>query len=142
LVHVEANIAECLYVLLSFGATLKGDTVKNRTVAFLLFLSALAWAAPNALPLEYNIDVHVSASRMILEGNDRAYRQLLSVTIDGKKYELHSIGAPNMLLMLGDYKARLEKDEHGKGAYDSWRVYEFQFPDKRTRKFLVVEQSE
>jgi hypothetical protein len=33
-------------------------------------------------------------------------------------------------------------DEHFKGNYDSWQVYEFQFPDGKTRKFLVVGQLE
>ena len=39
-------------------------------------------------------------------------RQSLTVTIDGKKYELESLGRPNPLPMLGDYKARLVKDQH------------------------------
>ena len=39
-------------------------------------------------------------------------RQGLTVTIDGKKYELEFLGRPNALQMLGDYKARLVKDQH------------------------------
>jgi hypothetical protein len=66
----------------------------------------------------------------------------LSVTIDGKRYELESLDTPNALLMLGDYKARLLKDQQGAGTYDSWRVYEFLFPDNRKRQFVVVGQSE
>jgi hypothetical protein len=127
----------CWYVT---GESPKGDAVKHHIIAFLLFCSALAWAVPSAP--EYNVNVHVSATRMVLEGKSLAYHQNLSVIIDNKKYELESIDATNVLLMLGDYKARLVKDHHGTGSYDSWRVYEFLFPDKRTRQFLVVGESE
>ena len=44
--------------------------------------------------------------------------------------------------MLGDYKAKLVKDQHWAGTYDSWRIYEFWFPDKGKRQFVVVAQSE
>jgi len=37
----------------------------------------------------------------------------------------------------GDYKARLVKDEH-KTAYDSYQIYEFLFPDKKTRQYHLV----
>jgi hypothetical protein len=46
-----------------------------------------------------------------------------------------------MLLALGDYKAKLVKDEH-KTTYGSNQVYEFLFPDKKTRQFTVVGQTE
>ena len=45
------------------------------------------------------------------------------------------------LLVLGDYKAKLVKDEH-RTTYDSYQVYEFLFPDGKTRKFQVVGQIE
>jgi len=45
------------------------------------------------------------------------------------------------LLALGDYKAKLVKDDH-KTPYESIRMYEFQFPDKKTRKFAVAGQTE
>jgi hypothetical protein len=115
--------------------------MQNRLFAFLLCVSVSLWAAPQAKPAEYNINIHVSASRMVVHG-DSPYYQLLNTTIGGKKYELSSIGPPQRLLMLGDYKARLVSDEHFKGNYDSWQVYEFQFPDGETRKFLVVGQLE
>jgi hypothetical protein len=44
-------------------------------------------------------------------------------------------------MALGDYKAKLVKDEH-ETVYDSVRVYEFLFVDKKTRKFDVIGQSE
>ena len=74
--------------------------------------------------------------------------QRLSVLIDGKKYELEApatlranLQAGVTLLALGDYKARLVQDVH-KTAYESSQAYEFQFTDKKTRKFMVVSQSE
>jgi hypothetical protein len=114
--------------------------VKHLAIAFFFLLSAVALAAPN--PSDYNINVHVSATRMVLESNSLAYRQNLNVVVDGKKYELESVDRSNALLMLGDYKARLVKDQHWAATYDSWRVYEFLFPDKKTRQFLVVGESE
>ena len=74
--------------------------------------------------------------------------QRLSVLIDGKKYELEApatlranLQAGVTLLALGDYKARLVQDVH-KTAYEASQAYEFQFSDKKTRKFMVVGQSE
>jgi hypothetical protein len=115
-------------------ANLKGDAVKHVAMAFLFLYCALVWAAPSAS--DHDISVRVSATRMTRHGNS-AYYQSLSATIDGKSYELESA-----LLMLGDYKARLLKDQQGAGTYDSWRVYEFLFPDNRKRQFVVVGQSE
>lgn len=112
----------------------------KHALAVFVFCSILAWSLPNSP--EYAINVHVSASLMVREGNSSAHYQNLSVLIDGKKYELESLDATNTLLMLGDYKARMVKDHHGSGDYDVWRVYEFQLPDKKIRQFLVVGQSE
>lgn len=112
--------------------------MKQYFFALVLFGSVSVWAAPPAKQAEYNINVHVSASRMVKHSESAPRYQQLDVTIDGKKYELESMLAVQKLLMLGDYKARLVNDEHGKGDLDSWRVYEFQFPDKRTREFLVI----
>jgi hypothetical protein len=121
-------------------ANLKGDAVKHVAIAFLFLCCTLVWAAPSAS--DYDINVHVSATRMTRHGNS-AFYQSLGVIIDGKRYELESLGAPNALLMLGDYKARLAKDQHwAGGTYDSWRVYEFLFPDNKKRQFVVVGQSE
>jgi hypothetical protein len=113
-------------------------------LAILLLLPVLAWSSnvsssdPN--PADYAITVHVASTRMLLEGNPPTYAQQLSVIINGKKYELECT-AVNSLLALGDYKAKLVKDDH-RSPYDSYQVYEFLFPDNKTRKFLVVGQSE
>lgn len=61
--------------------------------------------------------------------------------IDGKNYGLESEGDVNVLLAVIDYKAKLVKDEH-RTKYDSYKVYEFLFSDQRTRRFIVVSQTE
>jgi hypothetical protein len=115
----------------------------------LLTAFSFSWAGPNTD--EYSINVHVSSSRWVMEpamviGPQPVQR--LSVLIDGKKYELEALAtlranlqAGVTLLALGDYKARLVQDVH-KTAYESSQAYEFQFSDKKTRKFMVVGQSE
>jgi|ERR1700683_58092 type 1 fimbria pilin len=111
------------------------------TLALLLFLSALGWAAGDPNATEYAVNVHVSSSSVVLENHAINSQQQLSVVIDGKKYELRSEIATSALLALGDYKAKLVQDEH-KTAYDSLQVYEFLLPDRKTRKFRVVGQTE
>jgi hypothetical protein len=108
--------------------------MKKITLTILL-LSAFAWAGPIPNPADYTINVHVSKSRTA--GGD----QRLNVVINGRKLKLEGNGPAQMLLALGDYKAKLVKDEH-KGTYDSLQIYEFLFPDQKTRKFYVVGQTE
>jgi hypothetical protein len=113
-----------------------------------LLLSTFSWAAPS--PDEYPINVHVSSSHWvmspaILVGPEPFLR--LNVIIDGKKYELEApttkanLEAGVTLLALGDYKAKVIQDVH-KTTYESSQAYEFLFPDKKTRKFMVVGQTE
>lgn len=106
--------------------------------ALLFLLSAFAWAGSNSNPAE-TVNVHVSRSRMVPEAGPRFQR--LDVVIDGKKYELESEKPVNVLLSLGDYKAKIVQDDH-KVTYDSYKIYEFLFPDQKTRKFIVVGQTE
>ena len=109
--------------------------MKKITLAVLLLLSAHTWAGGNPNPAEYTVNIHVKSSSIA------GGQQDLSVVIDGKKYDLESETVPRALLALGDYKAKLVKDEH-KTTYDSVRVYEFLFPDNKMRKFTVVGQTE
>jgi hypothetical protein len=102
-------------------------------VALLLSAYASAGAAPN--PADYTISVHVTRSRSVgLDGR-------LNVVIDGKKYELQAGAIPQGLLALGDYKAKIVRDEH-KESYYSIREYEFLFPGNKTRRFTVVGETE
>jgi type 1 fimbria pilin len=115
--------------------------MKKIAVATVLLASALSWAGTDPNPAEYSINVHVSSSRMVIAACCNISKQMLSVVIDGKKYELEESGHVNALLALGDYKAKLFADQH-RTAYDSFQTYEFLFPDKKTRKFDVVGQIE
>jgi|SRR5271165_2151212 len=110
--------------------------MKKAALFVLLLLATLAPAAP--APEEYSINVHVSRAHLVDVGG--GVTMWLDATIDGKKYELDT-GFNGYLLVLGDYKAKLVKDEH-KTAYESAREYEFLFLDKKTRKFMVRGQSE
>jgi len=117
------------------------EIVKKITLNILLMASALAWAGPDPNPAEYTINIHVSSSRLVAEGRSNAYLQRLNVVIAGKRYELESGFPVNAMLEIGDYKAKLIRDEHHT-KYDSLQVYEFLFHDKKTRKFEVVGQTE
>jgi hypothetical protein len=105
--------------------------MKKLALVVVLLFSALAWAGKAPVPAEYTINVHVISSRLIEGGWSR-----LTVIIEGKNYELQ--GNPTLALLApGDYKAKLVKDEH-KTSYDSYRVYEFLFPDLKTRQYHLV----
>ena len=73
--------------------------------------------------------------------------QKLTVVTDGKKYELAAPTCTNLedkvelLSVLGDYKAKLVRNEH-KTTYESTQVYEFLFPNKKTRKLKLGGQIE
>jgi hypothetical protein len=110
--------------------------MKTAALFVLLLLATLAPAAP--APDEYSINVHVTSSYFVGGG------QGLDVVINSKKYQLSGFSGATRsasVLALGDYKAKLIKDEH-QTAYDSYQEYEFLFPDKKTRKFLLSGQSE
>ncbi len=119
-----------------------------KTLALLaLLLAPVSLAAQS--PDQYTINVHVSRSRWSIDpslGGPGAV-QWLDVVIGGRKYELKAniVGANlaggTPLLALGDYKAKLVTDKH-KDAYESEQAYELLFPDKKTRKFYVVGQTE
>jgi hypothetical protein len=106
--------------------------MKRAALFVLLLLASLAPAAP--APDEYSINVHVTSSYTL------AGEQGLDVVIHAKKYQLSGVPRGG-LLALGDYKAKLVKDEH-QTAYESHQEYEFLFPDNKTRQFEVVGQSE
>jgi hypothetical protein len=111
------------------------EAMKKLVTVVIILLSAMAWAGTEPNPADYTIKVHVTSSRMV-EGETNAFSQKLSVTINEMKYELRCSGV-NALLALGDYKARLVRNDH-RTAYDSYQVYEFLFPDNKTRRFEVV----
>lgn len=109
--------------------------MKKLALVVVVVCSALAWAGKNPVATEYKLNVHVTSSHLT-EGNWPRLR----VIIEGQKYELQ--GNPTVALLApGDYKAKLVKDEH-KTAYDCYRVYEFLFPDMKTRQYQLVGTTE
>jgi hypothetical protein len=123
-------------ILRGFGGTMRTMT------AFLLLLSSFSWAQSNTA--ENPVNVHVSSSHWVVLPTSIGplNAQMLNVVIEGKKYELEAqVSGKTALIALGDYKAKLVEDVH-KNSYESSQTYEFQFPDGKTRKFLVIGQSE
>ena len=112
--------------------------MKKITLVMLLLGSALIWAGTDPNPAEYTVNVHVSASNTEISANGLLN---LTVVIEGKNYSLQCGCRPGVVFALGDYKAKLVKDEH-KTSYDSYQVYEFLLPDKKTRRFTVTGQWE
>ena len=109
--------------------------MKQLALLTLLLLTACTKAAAAPNPDDYPITIHVTSSQIVDQIQD------LDVVIDGKQYELSAAQVRHGLLALGDYKARLIKDEH-KFAYESVQIYEILFPDNKTRTFAVIGRSE
>jgi hypothetical protein len=130
--------------------------MKKLLFAILFMTPALdlgATAKPN--PAEYTVAVHVYSSGMASICNNTfgspgcKLRQHLNVVIDGKKYELNSKNYADAALMTGDYKAKLITGEppdpytdKPPTSYEYHQIYEFLFPDGKTRRYLVVGGSE
>ncbi len=110
--------------------------MKGTAVLALVLLATSAICAQK--PDANLINIHVRSSYFLYANG--VVSQMLDVNIGGKKYQLVGIQT-GALLDLGDYKAKLIKDEH-RTTYESDQVYEFLFPDKKTRKFSVVGQTE
>jgi hypothetical protein len=111
----------------------------------LLFCLPLFAQSPDA---GYNLNIHVSESRIgtdcgVSSGNSSCKSvQQLAALIDGAKYELEGeTYFPKGIVALGDYKAKLVKDQQ-KPTHEFNRTYELMFPDGSTRKFRVTGQVE
>jgi hypothetical protein len=118
--------------------------MKYIAALLLLFVSASATAkdkgTPN--PADYPITLHVVSSRLYdVCTSNCVWVQHIVVTMDGKKYELSDTEVRHDLLRLGDYKAKIIKDEQGH-TFEYERDYEILFPNGETRKFVVVGESE
>jgi hypothetical protein len=94
----------------------------------------LAWAGAEPNPADYTINVNVSSSRFRPGALVR-----LKVLIDGKEYELQALEGEDSLPAIGDYKAKTlpvkVKDSH---TYDVYGIYEFIFPDLKTRRYNLI----
>lgn len=110
-------------------------SVSVQRIALLAFLAVarFAWAGTVPNPADYPVTVHVSATHVSHN------LQTLDVVIDRKKFQLQI--SDIMLFALGDYKAKLVKEQH-RGGYQFYQIYELLFPDQKTRRFWVIGQSE
>jgi hypothetical protein len=94
------------------------------------------------VPAAYTVTVHVVGSHLTDDCSSTCvWAQHLSVTIDGKKYELEDASPRTDLLHIGDYKAKIVKEDTSK-TYAYLRTYEFLFADGQTRKYIVVGEGE
>jgi hypothetical protein len=125
--------------------------MKKAFFAIVLLAPALAWGKPK--PADYSVAIHVQSSQLVAECYEALGhtfcegKQHLSVSIDGRKYELNSKGESDFALRTGVYKAKLIVDDEPSTdnpprAYEIHDVYEFLFPDGKTRKYSVVGESE
>jgi hypothetical protein len=119
----------------SIFARQNGGAMKYLALLTLLLLTAGTTVPAASNPNDYPITIHVTSSQLVDQIQD------LDVVIDGKQYELSAPQVRHGLLALGDYQARLTKDQH-KVAYESEQIYEILFSDNKTRTFAVLGQSE
>jgi hypothetical protein len=107
-------------------------------VLLLTLLSALCWGQSSSG--EYSVDVHVSSSHWLMVPTSIGPSES-EAQRDHQRQKIRTGAKRPTLLALGDYKAKLIEDVH-KNSYESTQTYEFQFSDGKTRKFIVVGQTE
>jgi hypothetical protein len=96
-------------------------------ILMLLFLSLFVpLAEATSGSADHPIKIHVTSSQLY------AGSLQLNVVIEGKKYCL--AGGSGPILLPGDYKAKLVKDQH-RTSYETDQTYEFLFPDNKTRTY-------
>ena len=89
----------------------------KKLVVLGLFLFPIAsFAAPTSQPADYDIPVHVTQSKLVLQCSSGLcnYFAHLEGTIAGKKVELVETRLRMAVLHTGDYKARVVKSGVGK----------------------------
>jgi len=87
---------------------------------------------------DYTVDVHVQSSRIITVCDQGCTtEQHLIVLIGTKKFDLKELGYQMNLIRVGNYKAKIVKDETP-APYEYRRVYEILFPDGKVSSFEVV----
>jgi hypothetical protein len=97
---------------------------------------------PSTNPADYSLTLHVESSRLYdLCAPTCVWVQHLFIPMDGKKYELTDTVPRHDLLRLGNYKARISKDEQG-SSYEYDREYEILLPGGDVRRYIVIGESE
>jgi hypothetical protein len=108
----------------------------------LLLPLSLAYAEKTTNPADYTINVHVQSSRLAECGKDNFFScGYLDVVSDGKKFELKQFKSTQELLRVGDYKAKIDREDTKKSFVDS-RSYDLLLPDGSALRFDVVGESE
>lgn len=115
--------------------------MKKALFVLLLLVPTVTMAAkPIPNPSDYTITVHVLSSHMTDEvaptGPPLGSQHLVAV-IGSKTFDLLSVHTDFDLLRVGDYKAKIVRDEKP-NAYEYYRIYEFLFPDGKTHQYHVV----
>ena len=114
--------------------------MKAKLLAVGILVPAIAVRAQSAP--DYPITIHAQSAEIFrLCGAESCWELRLHVTIDGKKYSLQEEHGRKDLLRVGDYHAKIAKDET-KHAYEYSREYEILMPDGDKRKYLVISESE
>jgi hypothetical protein len=104
-------------------------------VLFLMLCSTLAWSADKPNPADFTIKVHITASHLKSECADVNCKNILYADsiLNGKKIELSGVAIivkkTLMLIIPGDYPARLIRDEHNSDSTLFNREYELLLPD-------------
>ena len=120
--------------------------LKKLLLLTMLLLPAVPMAGekkqPPPNPADYPLTLHVYSSHMAdLCAPGCICVQHLNIVMGKLKYELSDTISRSDLLRVGDYKARILKDETDR-SYEYQRKYEFLLPDGATREYLVVAESE
>jgi hypothetical protein len=120
--------------------------MKKSLLVILLLLPMLAFAKdkekPSTNPANYPLTLHVQSSRLYdICAPGCVWVQHIFIAIEGKKYELTDTTPRHDLLRVGDYKARISKDEHDTD-YQYDREYQFLLPGGDVRTYVVIGESE
>lgn len=104
-------------------------------VLFLLLCATFVRAAEKPNPADYTIKLHISASRIKTECGDGLCRDILyaDTILNGKKLELSGIAVilqkTAVLIVPGDYPAKLLKDIHNSDSTLFNQEYDLLFSD-------------
>jgi hypothetical protein len=120
---------------------------KLAVVLFIVLCAAFAQAKEKPNPADYAIKMHISAAHFQLNplaiGGDTLY---VDATLDGKKFQLAGrapyIQNNSVLILPGDYPAKLIKDVHNADGTRIHREYELLQSDGTTWDCMTTGVSE
>jgi len=127
--------------------------MKKLLALSIVLFPVIAFATPAPKTTDYDVPVHVTHSKLVLEcGGGCVYQLHLIGTIAGTKVEIVDGTRPqSAVLHPGDYKARVVKTGGGKtrvgqastvSSYEDEITYELLLPDGTKRQFMLVGEEE